>query len=230
MSVVELIERHRSIRRYLEEDIREEDLRTILEASRRAPTAWNLMPIYIYVVRDRVKQKLLSEAVGGQEHVAKASVFLVYVVDYAKIMKAVEKLGIDKKEPSLSNFVEALINAGIMAGWAALTAEALGYGITFIAVYMNPCRVAEILGLENYMIPVVGLTIGKPGENPSTRPRQDSSAVYGSALVDAEKRGEAVIKIYGEKARDRLDMILNRFHVEVNEKLKECLVTKGFKI
>ena len=58
MSLMDIILKRRSIRKYTEEDISEEKLEKILQAGLLSPTSRNLKPCEFYVIRD--KQKLLE--------------------------------------------------------------------------------------------------------------------------------------------------------------------------
>jgi len=232
--VLTQISRHASIRRYKPQDIPEEHLTIILEAARRAPTAWNLMPIHISTVRDPGLRARAAEAVGGQEHVASAPVFLVFSVDYDKILEASRQAGVEPARPGLGHFAAALVDAGIMSGWAALAAESLGYGITFIAVYSNPCGVSEALGLPGNLVPVVGLTVGVPAESPRPRKRQGPPAVYSldNRVPPVEERAREVLQVYGDRA-SRLFRVVTApggYLDRVGGTLLECLKKKGFNV
>jgi len=229
-SCLETIYSHVSIREYLEEDIPSRDLDKILKAAQRAPSGWNLQPYTIIVVRDSGKKKKLAAQLGGQDHVANSSVFLVFVVDYAKVLAATEKQGI-RFTPLLSHFAEALIDIGIAAGWAALAAETLGYGITFIAVYEDPCRVADTLGIPRYAIPVLGLTIGKPRNKPSIRPRQPLEKLIDTdSYNNYKEKSRGVLEVY----RDRVEKVFNyiftsnKYYDKAHRNILKCLAEKGF--
>jgi FMN reductase [NAD(P)H] len=231
-SCTETIERHASVRSFTGEPIPEEDLRRVLEAARRAPTGWNLQPVTVIVVRDSGCLEQLADAVGGQEHVAKAAAFLVFAVDYAKIVRAAEKLGL-KAAPGPANLYEALIDVGIMAGWAMLAAESMGYGGVFVALYENPCAVAEILEMPRYTIPAVGLALGRPAEHPAPRRRQRLEALaphetYG----DVEEKAEAVLEVYGDRARRLFSYIFEPegYYASATERLLLCLEKQGFSL
>jgi len=232
--VLDQISRHASVRRYKDQDIPEEHLEAILEAARRAPTAWNLMPIHVSAIRDPALKERAAEAVGGQEHVAKAAVFLVFSVDYDKILGASRQAGVEPGEPGLGHFVAALVDAGIMSGWAALAAESLGYGITFIAVYSNPCGMAEALGLPGGLIPVVGLTIGVPAESPEPRKRQGPQAVYSvdNRVPPVEERAREVARVYGDRAARLFRVVLSPggYLERVGRAVHECLKKKGYRV
>lgn len=221
--------KHVSVRVFSGKDIDEEDLRAILEASQRAPTGWNLQPVTIVAVRDRDKLRLIADSVGGQEHVANAAVFLVYVVDYAKIVGAAERLGI-KAEPGPANLYEALVDVGIMAGWAMLAAESLGYGGVFVALYENPCAVVELLNLPRYTVPVVGLALGRPAERPAPRRRQRLGALVAwNEYGDVNEKVEAVLEVYGERARRLFTYVFSPdgYYRTASERLLFCLEKQG---
>lgn len=62
MNFRELVQKRRSIRKYTEQEISEEDLRTILRAGLMAPTGHNTRAWRFYVVRDKQKLEALSRA------------------------------------------------------------------------------------------------------------------------------------------------------------------------
>lgn len=103
----------------------DEHLKAILEleATRRAPSAWGLQPFTIIVVKDKDIKEKIAEAVGGQEHVVRAPVFLVFVVDYAKLLEAARRTGHDVSDPRLGYFTIALVYIGIASAWASLVGE-----------------------------------------------------------------------------------------------------------
>ena len=82
--------KRRSIRRYRKDPVPEGLLREILEAALRAPSAWNLQPWRIVVVRDPATKRALREAAFGQAHVEEAPVVLVL---YADLEDALAHLG-----------------------------------------------------------------------------------------------------------------------------------------
>ncbi len=230
-----VIKSHASVRSYRGGEIPREHLEAILEAARRAPTGWNLQPLTIIAVQDPDLKKKLSQALGGQEHVAEAPVFLVFAIDYAKIARLGEKLGY-RIEPGLGNLVEALIDAGIASGWAAIAAETLGYGITFIALYENPCPVAEALGLPDLVVPAVGLTIGRPAEAPKPRPRQSlETLVDYNHYTGPEEKAEALresLDTYAGRASRLFSYIFSPggYYERASRNMAHCLREKGFKV
>jgi len=230
--VLRLMHSHRSIRKYKLGENVGEDLKAILKAVNRSPTSWNLMPVTIIVVRDREIKRRLSNILGGQEHIWEAPVFLVFAVDFAKVEEASTILGYTPAKRGLGHLVSGVVNAGIMAGWAALAAEALGYGITLIAVYTDACGVAEILGLPDGVIPVVGMTVGIPAESPSIRPRQPLEAMisfdgYGES---PRVKADGVVSVYGGRARRLFERVVAEegYFQRLNERMRRCLESRGY--
>lgn len=77
MSVLEVIQKRRSIRRYKESPIPEEVLLRVLEATRLAPSAKNLQPWKFIVVKHKELKQKLAEASFGQYFMAKAPLVVV---------------------------------------------------------------------------------------------------------------------------------------------------------
>ncbi len=234
VDVVDAIMSHRSIRKYRSEPVNEEDLIIIVKAAIRAPTSWNLMPVSIIAVTDDATKRKLAEHVGGQQHVAEAPVFLVFAVDYAKVFEAAKSLGVEPSEPGLGHLLSAAINAGIMAAWATLAAEKMGYGATMIAVYGNPCAIAKELGLPRGVVPILGLTIGIPAESPEVRPRQPVGSVFSRETYTPapSERADGVIRVYGDRARAIMERVVgvNGYFESVSSRIRDCLREQGFKL
>ncbi|ABM80862.1 nitroreductase family protein [Hyperthermus butylicus] len=231
---IETISRHVSIRKYTDEPVKPEDLEAIVEAARRAPTSWGIQPFTVTIVTDGELKAKLAEAVGGQEHVAKAPVFLVFSVDYRKLAEAARIHGVEFAEPGLGHLLIGVVDAGIAAGWAALAAESLGYGIVFIALYSNPCRIAEILNLPEQVLPVVGLCVGRPAEKPSPKPRQPREvfAAENRYIALDEEAARKVAYVFGEKTQRIYSYVLSKggYYEQVTRRLLECARRRGFRI
>lgn len=81
MDVIEAIKKRRSIRQYLEKEIPEETLRTILECARIAPSAGNRQPWVFVVVKSKEIREQLMEAAGKQVSIVQAPVVIVVCAD-----------------------------------------------------------------------------------------------------------------------------------------------------
>ena len=69
MDLLELISNRKSVRNYSEKHISDEDLRTILEAGRLAPSWMNVQSWKFILVKSQENKDLLSELSIGQQQV-----------------------------------------------------------------------------------------------------------------------------------------------------------------
>lgn len=81
MSLQNLISSRKSVRKYLDKHIPDEDLKTILEAGRLAPSWMNVQSWKFIVVKDENKKALLSELSIGQQQVKNADALIVCIAD-----------------------------------------------------------------------------------------------------------------------------------------------------
>jgi nitroreductase len=77
MEVFEAIQRRRSVRSYLPDQIPEDKLRKVIEAARLAPSAGNLQPWHFVVVTDSVTRKRLLEGRAFSSFLSEAPVVIV---------------------------------------------------------------------------------------------------------------------------------------------------------
>lgn len=84
MNFFEVVKRRRSIHSFTKEEVSDEDVTTLLEAARRAPTAGNVQPWRFVVVRNHeMIERLIAAAVPGysMNFVRKAPVVIVVCAD-----------------------------------------------------------------------------------------------------------------------------------------------------
>jgi len=124
-----------------------------LEAARLAPSARNLQPWYIVVVRDPERKKELAKAAMGQMFIADAGVVLVCLSDPTRSPKWHDK------------------DAMIALEHVALAATALGYGSCWIGAF-DPEAVRRIVRAPEGLEVVAMMAIGVPDESPPPRPRR----------------------------------------------------------
>lgn len=76
-SLMDLIEKRKSIRSYKPQDVEEEKLNYILQAFRKAPSAKNLQPWKLIIVKDKKKISDLSIACNNQTFLSEAPILIV---------------------------------------------------------------------------------------------------------------------------------------------------------
>lgn len=185
--------RHRSVRRFLDREVSDAEIRAIVGAAQSASVSSNLQVWSVIAVRDVEKRRRISAVIGNRGFIEEASVLLAFVADFARAAHIVQSAGeriesIDYLENTLVGFVDA----GIAGQNAILAAESLGLGGVFLGSLRNePLAVADILGLPEYVFPVFGIALGHPdpADTAGVKPRlpQDAVLHWDAYDVDAWK-------------------------------------------
>lgn len=172
-ALYKLMTSHRSIRKYKNKPVKEEHLKKILETAIHAPSSVNGQQFSVIVVKDDEKKKKIAEMTGGQPWIAQAPVFLVFVADFYRISKSLEKIDTPfGNMKSVEATMVGSVDCGIAFSNAMNMAESMGYGIVPIgAVRRKPYDLIELLDLPSYVYPVLGMCIGHPDEEPMKKPR-----------------------------------------------------------
>lgn len=196
-AVLETALSHRSIRRFTEEPITEEQLTSILEAGRAASTSNFLQCTHIIRVNDmQVRQDL--RAIGRNlSSIDTCAELLVFCADFAKHKHIAPEAQLDWTEITLIGAVDA----GIMAQNVMLAAESLGLGGVYLGYIRNDInRTAEILKLPQYVVPLFGMALGHPDQNPLMRPRLPLEAIISENSYQAIN--DELLNEYNEIVKD----------------------------
>ena len=108
--VIEQLKSCTSVRSFTGESVKENDLRTIIEAAQQAPTSINAQQVSLIYTKDKEKIKKIAEIAGGQPQVASADVFITIVIDFHRTSIAT-KLG--GQEQVIHSSAEGLVVAEI---------------------------------------------------------------------------------------------------------------------
>lgn len=181
LTVTEAAEARRSIRQYEQAPIPEADLREIIRVAGRAPSAWNLQPWRVTVVREPALKEQLKAAAYGQPQVGNAPAVLVIWSDMGDTVARIETTvhpGMqgeqrEKHIASVAGTFNAMSEADreawgsgqayIFAGFLALAAKAHGYDTSFMLGF-KPEEVKQLLGIPAHArIPAL-VAIGKGTE------------------------------------------------------------------
>jgi FMN reductase [NAD(P)H] len=173
LNVNKVIQNHRSVRNFVDKDIPQDMLDSILLSAQAMPSSNNNQDITIIVIKDKLRKDIIAELSGNQKHIKEAPVFLIFLADLYKTSLACEKNNIEQNlENPLDKIVTATFDAGIAMGSAIISAESLGLGVTPIGGIRNNLeRISKILELPEYVFPLVGLCLGFPYNIPNKKPR-----------------------------------------------------------
>ena len=163
-----MIQSRKSIRKYSQKHIPENELKEILKTGFSAPSGGNMQPWRVVVVKDKVRKDQLATAAYGQSFIAEAPVLLVVcAVPYESAEKYKER----------GATLYALQDTAALTQNILLASHALGYATCWIGAF-NEDEVSKIIKVPVGMRPVSMIPIGiAAGVAPKARPRKSVSDV-----------------------------------------------------
>ena len=200
---IELLLSHSSVRKFLDKDVPEDVVDTIISCGQMAPTSSYLQAYTIIRVNDEEKKKALAEYAGGQEWVVKAPLVLLFCADLHRL----DVLAKPKDENVLHNtelFTVSVIDAALAAGKALTAAQALGLGVVTVGGVRNETeKMAKLFNLPELVFPMFLLCLGYPAEAPAQRPRLPKEIICGQDEYPSLTSVEAnnAISAYEEDVR-----------------------------
>jgi nitroreductase len=163
---VEAIRKRRSVRKYEDTPVSDDQVKQVVETLFYAPSWANKMGWQVLVVKDAATREKLSAAIEGNpgaRAVAQAPVLIAVCMDPAA-------------SGSLPGREYFMVDAGILMDHLMLEAADLGLGTVFIGMF-DEDKVREVLGVPAEF-KIVGLTpLGVPAKIPGERPRADLDQV-----------------------------------------------------
>jgi len=168
---IKLMKAHKSVRRFKEQVLPQEDLTEILTAAQMASSWKNFQSYSVIVVRSQEKKDALYELVP-QEAIRQSAVFLLFVGDLNRAEKGA-RLHTDTFQPQgVEGLLISSVDAALAGQNTLLAAESLGYGGVIIGlVRYKSEEVAELFNLPDYTYTVFGMALGVPNEEHEVKPR-----------------------------------------------------------
>ena len=196
--VIELLKSHRSIRKFTDEPVTAEQLEQILLAAQGASTSSFLQVTSVIRITDKTIREKLVEYSGGQKWVGQSPEFLVWCADFNRHLQIAPQARLGFAEQLLIGTVDT----AIMAENALVAAESLGLGGLFVGGIRNkPQEVTGLLNLPEHVLPLFGMCIGVPDQNPTLRPRLPLSLVLHENSYNPELNKD-VLADYDKKVYD----------------------------
>ena len=165
--VIKNIKSRKSVRHFTGEAVSKDDLKKILEAGMCAPTAVNKQPWNFIVISDRKTLDLLADSLPYAK--------MLYKAGAAIIICAIP----DKAYESKQEF--AIIDCSLAGENILLTAESLGLGAVWTAVYPEKDRlnvVRNTLGIPSNVIPMNVIPIGHPTGEDTPKDKFDEKNIH----------------------------------------------------
>lgn len=245
--MLDILLKHRTIRKYKPREIEANVLTEILEAGIRASTTGNMQIYSIVVSKKQEIKNQLSECHFNQPMVKSAPVVITFCADYNRFKKWCK---LRKAEPGYDNFQSfftGAIDALLVAQNVTIAAEEKGLGVCYLGTttYLTD-KIIGVLNLPKGVVPITTLTIGYPDENPEQVERLPLNAVvheetyqdYSDEAIELfYKKKEALdsnIKFTEENNKETLAQVFTdvRYTKENNETFSklflEAIKKQGF--
>lgn len=161
-SIIELFNRHKSERSFTDQPVDDATLERIISTAYRAPTSVNSQQVSVVVTRDAQRREKISRLAGGQPWIAKAPVFITFVLDMHKTQLGMQ-VGNQQQvaHRSIESIVAGATDVGIALGSVMAAARSEGLGIVPIGgIRLHPQQMIELLELPEHTFPVAGVVVG----------------------------------------------------------------------
>ena len=217
--VLESLFKHKSIRKYKNQPLEDEKLQLIIKAAQSAPTWCNGEQVSIIAVKDQAIKDKLCSLCPGQKYISECPVFLVFCSDFYRVSIAFEKAGKKKEEfdkymANIDTVIVGSHDVGIAIQNATVAAESMGLGTVDIGfIRFQSLEVTKELNLPKYVIPLIGLCVGYPDDDPGIKPRMPPKGIcfenkYNTELAKAgvDEYDEIYKKYLAERDSNARDM------------------------
>ena len=171
-TIMETMLNHRSVRKYTEQPVSDDDLAAIIQCGQAAATSSFIQAYSVINVSNPEHRQAIATLAGGQIWVEKAPRFLVLCADLRRINHCAQQQGMGELEGQTEHFLAASVDVGLMAQNMMLSAESLGMGCVFIGGIRNdPAQVSQLLSIPKHVFPAFGMCIGWPDQQTEVKPR-----------------------------------------------------------
>ncbi len=161
------IHTRRTIRKYSNREVSEEQLNELLNQAARTQTMGNLQLYSVVVTRSEDMKRRLAPAHFNQPMVTEAPVVITVCADFNRTTQWARCRQADPGYDNLLSFLNAATDALLYTQTFCNLAEEAGLGLCFLGttIYM-PQQIIDTLQLPALTFPVATLTVGWPAEEP----------------------------------------------------------------
>ena len=165
--MINAINGRKSIRAFKDQEISPEQISTLLNAMIASPSAGNMQPWRIYVVRDAKVKRNLAIGAHDQNFIEEAPVVFV-------ICRVPDESG--ARYRSRGRDFYSIQDTAAMTQNLLLAAYALGLGSCWVGAF-NDSAIAAAINCGQGELPVAIVPVGYPGESPQRRQRRSLDSV-----------------------------------------------------
>jgi len=169
---IDLLRAHRSIRHFTDEPISQAQREAIIASAQAASSSSFLQCSSFIRITDPAMREQFVTLTGGQKHIAQAAEFWVFCADFNRNLQICPDAQLGLAEQLLLGAVDT----AIMGQNAFTAAESLGLGGVYIGGIRNSINeVTDLLALPKHVLPLFGMCLGWPADNPDVKPRMPAA-------------------------------------------------------
>jgi nitroreductase len=196
---MDLLNKHVSIRKFKQQQIDEDLLKSLLYSGTKASTTGNMQLYSIVITRDEKMKEQLAPFHFNQPIARQAPVLLTFIADFNRFSKWCE---MNKAIPGYNNFLSfttAVIDAILVAQNVCIAAENKGLGICYLGTTTyNAKGIIDVLNLPKLTFPVTTVALGYPDEQPPLTDRIPlEGIIHDERYVDYQE--QAINDLYAFK-------------------------------
>lgn len=238
---IELLNSHRSIRKFTDEPVAQSTVDTLIKAGQAAATSSFIQACTVIQVSQGERRDALAEMANNQAYVSEAPVFLVFCADMKRHKLACDMHDADMLSGYTEQFLTASMDCALFAQNVIVAAESLGLGGVYIGGLRNKIQgVSDLLELPELVYPVFGMCLGHPDQNPEVKPRlpldvvlkqdryDDSQDAKRIAAYDSDVREYYKTRTGGNKDMTWSEQISGMLVKEARPHMLPFLNGKGF--
>jgi nitroreductase len=167
LDVIEAIKSRRSVRAFNGEAVSKEEVQSLIEAARWAPSAGDIQPWEFIIVTDARTKERLAIAALDQTFIEEAPVVVIVCADESRSARRYGKRGAS---------LYCLQDTAAATQNILLAAHAMGLGACWIGAFREK-EVGETLKTPENLRPIAIVPIGHPAERPKAPPRRPISEI-----------------------------------------------------
>ncbi|MBM6551435.1 oxygen-insensitive NADPH nitroreductase [Marinomonas ostreistagni] len=238
---IELLNSHRSIRKYKSQPLPPGALESFIKAGQAASSSNHVQACSVIRVQDPSKRAQLAHLAGDQAYIEQAAEFLVFCADMKRNTEAAASTGIEPTLGMTEQLIVATVDVALFAQNVAIAAESEALGIVYIGgIRNNPSAISELLNLPEQVYPVFGMCIGYPDHQPEVKPRLPLEAVLMQDSYQEHEQAEQVAyydqqmseyyqaRTGGNKTSNWSQSMAPMFGGKLRPHMRDFLIAQGF--
>ena len=208
------ITKRRSVRKYSDREVSDDQLRSLLQRAEQTQTMGNLQLYSVVINRSPEMKAKLAPAHFNQPMVEQAPVVLTFCADYNRCTKWCNERKATPGYDNFLSFLNAATDALLYCQTFCHLAEEEGLGLCFLGTTIyNAQQIVDNLQLPRLVMPVATITLGWPDEAPPVSDRLPLEAITHEETYKAYT-AESIDAFYSPKE----ELEENKQFVEINKK------------